>query len=228
MDTAGPLVKTDGGAGHSRRRHSRRAEGGAWLDSQVSPSFLFFWGLVLAPALVLQHELWLKGLQALLLVALALGTGRVRSRGILLGSLIFVASTVAVNLLSPLGRLIVRVGPLRVTEGALRSGLAKALTLVSLTYLSRLCVREGLTLPGRAGRYLRLTFRYLNALLAKKGAVFAGQDLVGRIDGLLAAVWRQEEQALPESGRAGRTTPAGMGLAAAMAGLLWFPALWRF
>jgi hypothetical protein len=188
---------------------------------------LFLWGLALAPALVLQQELWLKALQAAALVALALVTGRVRSRGVLVGSVVFLVVTVLVNLLSPLGRLIARLGPLRVTDGALSSGLGKALTLLALTYLSRLCVRGDLALPGAAGRYLRLTFRYLNALLARR-RVMAGRDLIGRIDGALAAVLSEEDTAAVRESPPHRTKPAGVAAAAVLAGLLWLPVFWRF
>lgn len=212
--------------GRTGKRSLRNAEGASWLDRQVSPSFLFLWGLVLAPALVLQELLWLKALQAALLVALAVGTGRIRSRGVLLGSAVFLVATVLINLLAPLGRLIARVGPLRVTDGALSTGLSKALTLLALTYLSRLCVRGDLALPGAAGRYLRLTFGYLNALLARRGGM-AGRDLIGRIDGVLAAVLSGEEAAAASESRSGRTRPAGVAVAAALAGLLWLPLFWR-
>ena len=131
----------------------------------MSPSFLFLFGLALSPSLWLQGHLAWKAAQALLFFALA---AWVRPRGWWragLASLVFLAATVAVNLAVPLGRVLWRVGPWRITQGALESGLAKGLTLVGLAYLSRFCVRPDLRLPGAAGRYVARTLFYLNRLL---------------------------------------------------------------
>ena len=46
-------------------------EGDAWILKEVSPSFLFFFGLALAPSLWLQAHLAWKAAQALLFFALA-------------------------------------------------------------------------------------------------------------------------------------------------------------
>lgn len=202
----------------------RRAEGASWLDSRVSPSFLFFWGLVLAPALVLQDLLWLKAAQAGLLVLLCIAAGRLRSPAMLLGSLLFVAATVSVNLLSPLGRLLLRLGPLRVTAGALEAGLRKALGLLGLAYLSRLCVRADLSVPGTAGRYLRLMFGYLNALLANRPAL-VGKDLIARIDETLGALYGLDSGRPAVAGPGGRTTPLAAILLATLAATAWLSAV---
>jgi hypothetical protein len=142
-------------------------EGDAWILKEVSPSFLFLYGLALSPSLWLQGRLGVKAVQALLLFALAVWVRPRRWWRSALASLVFVAATAAMNLAVPLGRVLARLGPVAVTEGALSSGLAKGLTLVGLAYLSRLCVRPGLTLPGAAGRYVARTFFYLNRLLER-------------------------------------------------------------
>jgi len=205
----------------------RRLEGASWLDSQVSPSFLFFWGLALAPSLALPNSVWEKALQAVCLAALALALGRFRSHRLLVASLVFAAFTVALNLLSPLGRVLARLGPVRVTEGALHVGLRKALTVLARSYLSRLCVRRDLSLPGAAGRYLRLTFGYLNALLAWRPKL-TGAGLIGRIDAELAALMGRQRAMTGEPSRLGRTSFAGAALALAAACLIWLPAICRF
>jgi hypothetical protein len=218
--------KGGGGASAGNGPSHRNTGGASWLDGQVSPSFLLFWGLILTPSVVLQDHLWLKAAQAAILVLLALAAGRVRFPGALLGSFLFVVATVVINLLSPLGRLLVRLGPLRVTSGALTAGLRKALTVLALAYLSRLCVREDLRLPGPAGRYLRLTFGYLNALLVRRWAI-VGRDLIGRIDNALEVVCRQEQEEQGGTSRANRTTPVGVAFMTGVAALMWFSALCR-
>jgi hypothetical protein len=142
-------------------------EGDTRILNGLSPSFLFLYGLALSPSLWLQARLEVKAAQALLLFALAAWSRPRRWWRSGLASLAFVAVTAVVNLAVPLGRVLLRLGPVAVTEGALSSGLAKGLTLVGLAYLSRLCVRPGLILPGAVGRYVSRTFFYLNRLLAR-------------------------------------------------------------
>jgi hypothetical protein len=156
----------------------------------VSPSFLFLFGLLLAPALWLQERLAWKAAQALLLFALA---AWVRPRGCWragLASLVFLAVTVAVNLAVPLGRVLWRVGPWRLTQGALESGLAKGLTLVGLAYLSRFCIRPDLRLPGAAGRYVARTLFYLNRLLELRARLSLSR-LADSLDAVLESLWSQ-------------------------------------
>jgi hypothetical protein len=169
---------------------ARSEEGGARILSEVPPSFLFFFGLGLSPALWLQGQLVWKGAQALLFFALAAWA---RPRGWWragLASLVFLAATVAVNLAVPLGRVLWRVGPWRITQGALDSGLAKGLTLVGLAYLSRFCVRPELRLPGAAGRYVARTLFYLNRLLESRRSLSLSR-LADSLDAVLESVWSQ-------------------------------------
>ena len=128
-----------------------KRRGGRLVPERGVALFLFFFGLALAPALWLQGRLAWKAAQALLFFALAAWArprGRWRAG---LASLIFLAVTVALNLAVPLGRVLWRVGPWKITQGALEAGLGKGLTLVGLAYLSRFCVRPELRLPGTVG-----------------------------------------------------------------------------
>jgi heptaprenyl diphosphate synthase len=190
-------------------------EGGAWILKQVSPSFLFFFGLSLSPALWLQGRLALKAAQALLFFALAAWA---RPRGWWragLASLVFLAATAAVNLAVPLGRVLWRVGPWRITQGALESGLAKGLTLVGLAYLSRFCIRPNLRLPGTAGRYVARTLFYLNCLLESRRTLSLSR-LADSLDRVLLELWSQSparKPAIAERKAAG-TAPAAAARAA--------------
>jgi hypothetical protein len=173
-------------------------EGDAWILKEVSPSFLFFFGLSLSPALWLQGRLALKAAQALLFFALAAWA---RPRGWWragLASLVFLAATVAVNLAVPLGRVLWRVGPWSITQGAMESGLAKGLTLVGLAYLSRFCVRPDLRLPGTAGRYVARTLFYLNRLLESRRTLSLYR-LADSLDRVLESLWSQSPARKPVS-----------------------------
>jgi heptaprenyl diphosphate synthase len=190
------------------------AEGDAWILRGVSPSFLFAFGLLQAPALWLQHRPAFKAAQVLLFFALAVWA---RPRGCWragLGSVVFLAVTVAMNLAVPLGRVLLNLGPLKITQGALESGLGKGLTLVGLVYLSRLCVRPDLELPGTAGRYVARTFFYLNRLLELRRGVPLSRMAEG-LDQALAALWSESPAgAAPGRARGGPRAKSAAAIAA--------------
>ena len=194
-----------------------RGEGDAWILKEVSPSFLFFFGLALAPSLWLQAHLAWKAAQALLFFALAAWA---RPRGWWragLASLVFLSVTVAVNLAVPLGRVLWRLGPWSITQGALEGGLAKGLTLAGLAYLSRFSVRPDLRLPGAVGRYVARTLFYLNRLLELRRTLSFSR-LTDSLDGVLEKLWAQSPA------RGGRPAAAAPALAARAAARSRFPA----
>ena len=91
------------------------------------------------------------------------------------------------NALLPYGRLIWRVGPVSLTEGALLQGVGKAATVEGLVMLSRITVSPRLRLPGRAGALLAEAFTLLNCLLEKKGTIHA-KTFIGDIDRVLGEI----------------------------------------
>ncbi|MCK5408419.1 MAG: hypothetical protein KAJ37_13215, partial [Candidatus Krumholzibacteria bacterium] len=103
-------------------------EGDSWIDRRVSPSFLFVTGLLLAPAIIVQQNLIVKTAQTVVFLVLALLSVSVAKRRLFIGSIIFMTTTIVVNLFSPVGRVMLRIGPLAVTRGALVVGLSKATT----------------------------------------------------------------------------------------------------
>jgi hypothetical protein len=194
----------------------RFKKGDAWFREGVSPSLLFLAGLLLAPALLLQRRLEVKTVQLLLLYALAWTADPARVSRSVPGALVFLAVTVLVNLAAPLGRVLARVGPLAITEEALRAGLAKALGLVALMYLSRFFIRSTLVLPGALGRYLGDTFRYFNLLLEHRPAIRL-RHLASDLDRLFDRVHRRTLK--PRAEAAGRNTPLALVLLASLLAL---------
>jgi hypothetical protein len=195
---------------------SRIEKGDAWFRQGVSPSLLFLAGLLLAPALLLQRRLEVKAVQLLVLFALAWTADPVRVSRSAPGALVFLAVTVLVNLAAPLGRVLARIGPLAVTEDALKAGLAKALGLVALIYLSRFFIRSSLELPGALGRYLGDTFRYLNRLLEHRPRVRL-RHLASDLDRLFDRVYRRPLK--PRSEAVGRNTPLALVMLACLLAL---------
>ena len=172
----------------------QQSEEGTWLDKQVSSSFLFILGLLTAPALVLQSHLLLKTGQTLMYLFLARFR---RQRLFLPGGLIFLSATILFSLLNPFGRVLFEVSGFHVTEGALRSGLSRGLTVLGLLYLSRFSVRADLRLPGALGMLIAKTFFYLNRLLeARKHISSTSKGWIEKLDRLLETAYHGREETL--------------------------------
>jgi hypothetical protein len=193
-------------------------EGDSWIDSRVSPSFLFVAGLLLAPAIIIQQNLIIKAVQTVIFLSLALLSISVAKRRLIVGSIVFMFTTIVVNLFSPVGRVILRVGPATVTRGALIVGVSKATTLVCLLYLSRFCIRPSVRLPGIFGRYVSETFTYLSKLLAG-GRKLTRKNLVQRLDEIFDTVYN--EQRFDVLLKEGRNTFAGVAVLVSLMVVNW-------
>jgi hypothetical protein len=200
-------------------------EGDSWFDRRVSPSFLLLTGLLLAPALILQKNLAVKAVQTGLFLGLAVLSVSAGRRRLIIGSCIFIVTTIAVNLFSPVGRVILTIGPLRVTLGALYLGISKATTLASLLYVSRICVRPSVRLPGVLGRYVSETFAYLGKLLAG-GERVSRHNLVQSLDELFESIFNSSGDQPAGLPTAGNTVSGVLALATLLIvnwGVLFFP-----
>ena len=184
-----------------------RAGGTAWLERAVSPPFLFAAGMALIPAFLLQKRIEVKAAQVVVFFALAALARASSGFRVLLTVLILLFSTVAFNLVTPFGRVLLAWGPLIVTEGALYSGLGKGLTLVGLMLLSRFSVRPSVVLPGKLGLYISTTLSYLNGMF-EAGKPARGRRPLQRLDELFESVFRRErsQDSLPRR----RSTLAGI------------------
>jgi hypothetical protein len=197
----------------------------SWVDNRISPSVLLVSGLLLAPTIVLQQNLFVKAVQAVLFLGLAQISVVSGRRRLLIGSLIFIITTILVNLLSPVGKVVLLVGPLRITRGALQVGITKALTLSSLLYVSRICVRPSLRLPGAAGRTISQTFAYLGKLLARRKRV-SRRNVVQSLDEQFESILQSSDGELtgaPIQGNSVIGVVAIVALLIANWGALFFP-----
>jgi hypothetical protein len=165
--------------------------------------------MFLAPAIILQQNLLVKAAQTALFLVLAVISISAGKRRLVIGSVVFMLTTIIVNLFSPAGRVVVQIGPFPVTRGALEVGISKATTLAGLLYLSRLCVRPSVRLPGVAGRYISETFGFLNQLLARRKQV-ARRNVVRRLDELFESVSRSQGQWSSAHPDRAQNTPLGV------------------
>ena len=131
------------------------------ISVDVGARHLFIAGLAVVPAFLLQDDLPIKAAQALLFLVMARFAGkRVR----LLYFLILAVVISLFELSVPWGRLLLRLGPIQVTEGALERGAFKAVTVSGLVFLSLATIRRDLVIPGRLGSVLGESFYYFEKL----------------------------------------------------------------
>lgn len=134
----------------------------------MAPGFRFVWGTILLVLFLLQQDPILK----LTLVVLFAVLARLAGKRIRFGYfLVIVASITLFNLLTPYGRVLAIVGPLRITRGALVAGAAKGLTIVGLVFASLFTVSRYLVLPGSFGLFLARSFFYFERLYGEKKRV---------------------------------------------------------
>ena len=126
----------------------------------------FFLGLGMVPPHLLTENPGAKAVYVILFGLLALLAGK-KIR--LLYFLAFTGFMVFFHLLTPWGRVVMEIGRLRITEGSLRTGLGKALTLLGIVFLSLAIVRPELRLPGRIGRLVARCLCYFESMFEHRG-----------------------------------------------------------
>jgi heptaprenyl diphosphate synthase len=169
-------------------------------------------GLLMGTAFLLNPSLPFRTAQFLFFWLCALVSGR-KQRPLL--SLSVIAAVVLVNLLSPYGRVLAELGPLRITGGSLTAGLLKGISLEGLLMLSGALIscgapdalyrpQPGHNGPRGAGRsggegiggfgtLLAESFRLFGKIGEKKGRVKVKQLIEG-IDALLLELEEEEAE----------------------------------
>jgi heptaprenyl diphosphate synthase len=108
-----------------------------------------------------------------------------------------------------------------VTESALKSGVAKALTLVGMIAASQFSIRPDLRLPGRFGGLLARSLLYFQRIMAERRRIDR-RDVIGSIDAILldvhgeGAVVRSDAPSVP-------ARLSGMLVLAGIVCATWFP-----
>mgnify|MGYP006276527079 CR=1 FL=1 len=185
----------------------RREKG--FLHRSVGPLALFVTGLLTIPAFLFQDHLLIKIGQALAFAGLAALAGKKIKW---LYFIVMVSSITAFHLLTPLGRVLVELGPIRITEGAVRLGLLKGFTIVGLVFLSLGTISRDLTLPGRLGGLIGRLFYYFERILDTKSRVQA-KNLIPSLDRILDTLYEpgqvgESSHTTPKAHR--RTSPVGL------------------
>lgn len=116
--------------------------------SNISARTLFWAGMITLPAYLLQNDLMIRLAQVVLFGALARVAGK-KLQWVYFLSII--ATITAFHVIVPSGAVLAEIGGFRVTQGALRTGVFKALTIVGMVFISLVAVRADLRLPGKLG-----------------------------------------------------------------------------
>jgi heptaprenyl diphosphate synthase len=205
-----------------RRREQFRTIRAAGYDRLFSSRSLCIAGLCAMPALLFNPDTLCRTAQFILFWFLAWLAGK-KNTPVL--TLLVIFGITAFNLLVPYGRVLASWGVFRITEGALMTGLRRAVTLEGLIMLSRAAIRRDLRFPGSFGALIGESFRLL-ALIRDRKQSITRKNWMGDIDRLMIDL---SEEPAPASGSAAsnRTTLPGaiiLVLVFIAAWLLWLPA----
>lgn len=161
--------------------------------------------MILIVAFLFQGNLAVRVGQVALFAVLAVLSGK-RLRWLYF--VVMVVSITGFNLLTPFGRVIARIGPLAVTDGALEQGLLKGFAIVGLVFVSLFAVRADLMLPGRFGGLVARLFFYFERILETRRRVVPSR-LVASLDEILLEIYPGDGGSDP--GTVGGVTPPGPG-----------------
>ena len=132
------------------------------LAAHVNPLHLFLTGILVIACFLFQQNLVVRICQVLVFAGIAGLAGKRIRIGYFL---IMVTSITFFNLLTPVGEVLLKAGPIVVTRGALRQGLMKGFAIPGLVFISFFAVRPDLRLPGRLGGLIARLFFYFEHLL---------------------------------------------------------------
>jgi uncharacterized membrane protein len=153
-------------------------------ERSISPLFRFVSGLGILIVLFFVSTIEVTAA----CFALALILARIAGKRIrILPVIVMCSGIIFCNLLAPAGKVLFSVGGFSVTEGALFSGIKKALTIEGMIFLSRWMIAAGFSLPGYVGKLVSRSFEIL-ALLSERKNRFDPRRIVASIDSILMSL----------------------------------------
>ena len=131
-------------------------------------------------------------------------------------------SVVFFHLLIPEGRVLLSIGRLAITEGALLTGLHRGLTIIGLVFISLFSIRRDLKLPGKPGKLISATLRYFEQIYRKRKSASLAR-LVQYLDTIL---YDLEQLPLSTADGAARLRARDIPVIALVSGVLLLPFLY--
>ncbi len=159
----------------------------------MSPKVRMVMGLLFIPAFLLQNSVLIRSIQLGIIILLYILQG---GKFHILPNVILISGIITAFLIRPAGVVLFSIWGFPVTEGALLSGISRAVILIGLIYISRLSVSSRLRLNSTAGNLLGRVFFYFEAItesnhtfpykdIYRKGG---GAELISYFDDLLLSV----------------------------------------
>jgi len=142
-------------------------------------------------------------------------------------TILVILGIVAFNLIIPYGQVLFSIGAFKITSGALKAGIHRAVTLEGLIMLSRFTIRGDLKIPGSFGELTGESFRLFAIIMDRKKDI-SRKNFIAGIDKLMLEL-SEDTPDTPASGQpppAVRTKITGFVILAVAAFLSWLP--WLF
>jgi len=184
-------------------------------ESFFSSRALFITGLVIIPALLFNPNTESRVIQFLFFCLLVWLSGKKVNPVFTILIIFFIT---AFNLIIPYGRVLFSVGAFKITSGALKAGIHRAVTLEALIMLSKVSVRQDLKLPGAFGELLGESLRIFSLLMDRKYRI-TRKNIFADIDNLLLEL--SAEETPEETAQMTRTKTAGYVILAVVVVLSW-------
>jgi len=181
---------------------------------------LFVAGLAIMPSLVFNPQTEARIVQFLFFCLLVLLSGKKVNPVITFLTLFFI---IVFNLIIPYGRVLFSVGAFKITSGALKAGIHRAVTLEALLMLSKVTIRQDLKIPGAFGEILGDSFRVFSAMMSRKNRI-RGKNFFADIDSLLLEL--AEEDISASDVQITHTKPVGYFLLTVVIAISWLPWLY--
>jgi len=99
-------------------------------------------------------------------------------------TVLVILGIVLFNLFIPYGQILFSAGIFKISSGALKAGIHRAVTLEGLVMLSRLIIKQDMKIPGLFGELLSDTFKYFTVIMSRKERI-RGKNIITAIDNLL-------------------------------------------
>ena len=182
-----------------------------------SSTALCITGMLILPAFVFNPDIISRVYQFLLFYIFLVLSGKKNN---IVMILIVMLTIIIFNVLIPFGRVLFSIGAFKVTYGALSIGIKRAVTLEGLIMLSKVSIRDDLSLPGIIGELIGESFRLFNHISERKSRINKN-NIVSSLDDLLLEL--SGESFLVQSKKVSRTKASGYIILFSAVFLSWLP-----
>jgi len=164
-----------------------------FYENFFSAKALFIAGLAIIPSLVFNPSTETRVIQFLFFCLLVWFSGKKINP---LFTILIIVFITAFNLIIPYGRVLFSIGSFKITSGALKAGIHRAVTLEALVMLSKVSVRQDLKIPGAFGEILGESLRIFSVMMSKKNRITV-RNFIADIDSLLLELGEEEHESRP-------------------------------